>query len=84
MCGMNHRITLILLFDRYCGHVGRSEARISTLIFNHGARISKIRAGADFTTRSFEHALQWFSDHWPADLAWPEDIPRPALTKGTL
>ena len=21
--------------------------------------------------------IQWFSDHWPADLAWPHDIPRP-------
>ncbi len=22
--------------------------------------------------------LQWFSDHWPADLEWPPDISRPA------
>ena len=24
-----------------------------------------------------QYVAQWFSDHWPADLAWPSDIPRP-------
>ena len=24
--------------------------------------------------------MQWFSDHWPADAPWPQDIPRPAPT----
>jgi len=26
--------------------------------------------------------MQWFSAHWPAELAWPEDIPRPMAPAG--
>ncbi len=31
--------------------------------------------------KTFLIFLQAFSDHWPADLAWPSDIPRPAPKK---
>lgn len=27
---------------------------------------------------SVRRAEQWLSDHWPDDLDWPADIPRPA------
>ena len=30
------------------------------------------------TSRRAARITQWFSDHWPEDLAWPVDIPRPA------
>jgi hypothetical protein len=31
-----------------------------------------------FTARKYDHVIQWFSDHWPADKSWPEGISRPA------
>ena len=34
------------------------------------------------TLRTYERVIQWFSDHWPADLEWPADIPRPAPRAG--
>ena len=74
---MNQRIALLLLSESYSEMVGISEARISTLIFNHGARIKRIREGAGLTVASAEKAVKWFSDHWPATLDWPTDIPRP-------
>ena len=36
--------------------------------------------GADLHTRRFEKAVQWFSDNWPAEAAWPEQIMRPRQT----
>lgn len=30
------------------------------------------------TLQTADAALRWFSANWPADLAWPSDIPRPA------
>ena len=74
---MNHRDTLCTLFDLYCSQRQLSDARVSTLVFNHGARIGRIRAGAGFTVDTYTRAIQWFSDHWPTDLPWPPDIPRP-------
>ena len=34
------------------------------------------------TLQTYERVLRWFSDHWPADLEWPSDIPRPAPSAG--
>lgn len=30
------------------------------------------------TIATAHRVTQWLSDHWPADLDWPSDIPRPA------
>ena len=35
-------------------------------------------AGHSCTVHTYTRTLQWFSDHWPADLEWPADISRPA------
>jgi hypothetical protein len=53
------------------------EARISTIVFNDGRRLKRVREGADIGARSIERALQWFSDHWPEGAEWPSDVPRP-------
>ena len=74
---MSHRDTILHLFTLYCAVTGRSPARVSTLVWNHGARHRQIVAGADLRTRTFERALRWFSDHWPEELAWPQGIARP-------
>lgn len=74
---MNHRDTIVRLFSLYCAASGRSPSRVSTLVWNHGARYKQIASGADLRTRTFERGLRWFSDHWPVDSAWPQDIARP-------
>ena len=75
---MTHREVLLTLFECYCRRAKLSQARVSTLVFNHGGRIARIRAGRDFTVGSYERALRWFSDQWPEELSWPEGIPRPS------
>ena len=43
-----------------------------------GRRMDDVAAGrSDITTGTFERAMQWFSDHLPADAKWPGDVPRP-------
>lgn len=74
---MNHREVLLTLFECYCRKVNLSQSRVSSLVFNHGGRIARIRAGRDFTVGSYERALRWFSDHWPEGLHWPVGIERP-------
>ena len=77
---MTHREVLLTLFECYCRRAKLSQARVSTLVFNHGGRIARIRAGRDFTIGSYARALRWFSDHWPEGLAWPAGIERPPRT----
>jgi len=72
---------LLDVCDRYCAHVGRARSRVSTRVFGSGDRLDGIAAGKDLNTRSFERAMAWFSQNWPADLAWPEDIARPVAAQ---
>lgn len=73
---------LLVLCSQYCKERDISRSRLSTLIFNGGHVIDRIAANSgDLTTRSFERAMQWLSDNWPDDLAWPDDIQRPAPGK---
>lgn len=78
---MDHREKLLVLVDGYCGHTHRSEARVSTVVLNGGHRIKSIRGGGSFTVATYERAMAWFSDHWPAGLAWPEGVERPPQQK---
>ena len=69
---------LITAADAYCVAAGRSRSRVSTLIFGGGDRLDGVAGGNDLNTRSFEKAMRWFSDNWPADTPWPEGVERPA------
>ena len=62
----------------YCEAVGRSEFRISDLASGNPYLFKRLRAGAGCAIATYNRVLCWLSDHWPADLAWPSDIPRPA------
>ncbi len=79
---VNHRNAVLRLFSIYCAAAGRSHSRVSTLVWNHGARYRQILSGADLRTRSFERALRWFSRHWPPNVPWPAQIHRPEPEAG--
>lgn len=68
---------LIRAADAYCAAAGRSRSRVSTLIFGGGDRLDGVAGGNDLNTRSFEKAMRWFSDNWPAGTPWPEGVERP-------
>lgn len=65
------------LVSAYGAAKGLSDSRISTLVFNHGDRIKKLREGADVRTRNLAKAIAWFDERWPADLEWPACVERP-------
>lgn len=68
---------VVALANAFADARGIGEARVSTLVFNDGKRISRVREGADIGVRSVERAVQWFSDNWPEGVDWPLEVPRP-------
>lgn len=70
-------INLIALADAYADHRGVKTFRVGHLAAGRGAFFKALGEGCKVTTERYQRVLQWFSDHWPADLAWPADIPRP-------
>nr|WP_319513825.1 hypothetical protein [uncultured Cohaesibacter sp.] len=55
---------------------------VSRQFFNSGTRLGAIEDGGTLTVRSFEKAMQEFSEHWPSNVEWPSDIPRPSVAEG--
>lgn len=72
------RSHLHLLATRYAETLGVSVASVGKAALRDNTFFQRIEAGEGFTIRTFDRALQWFSDNWPSDTPWPSDIPRPA------
>ena len=74
---MDNTSHILSLSDLYTKHSHRAESTVSRLASSSGATLGRLRSGHTITVRRAARTLQWFSDHWPADLPWPADIPRP-------
>lgn len=71
------REQLLVTADAYCLATGKSRARVSTQVLNNGSRLGAIAEGGDLGTMTFEAAMRWFSEKWPADTPWPDGVKRP-------
>jgi hypothetical protein len=62
-------------------HTGASIGSVSSRALDEGKALRLFMDGTQsLTLPRAERLLQWLSDHWPASLAWPEELPRPAAT----
>ena len=69
---------LIRLAGLYADHMHLAVSTVSLRAARHGGLIAALASGdRNITVRRARRILQWFSDHWPTDLEWPADIPRP-------
>lgn len=72
---------LIRLGLAYAAHARFELSTVSTYAANDGKWLARLQGGASCTLRKAEVVCQWFADHWPSDLEWPADIPRPTAKK---
>ncbi|OBQ68383.1 hypothetical protein EFV37_25205 [Mesorhizobium loti] len=68
---------LVKVATTYAAEKGLSLSRVSTIVFGDGKVLDRLQGTADLTTSRFEAAMLWFSNNWPADLAWPDGVTRP-------
>lgn len=78
-----NKLDLVRLGEIYARHTGLRLSTISTYAANDGKWLGNLKSSsvASCTVRKANAVFSWFSDHWPADLDWPIDIPRPPKTK---
>jgi hypothetical protein len=78
--GMDLKACLIATADAYLRARTKplSKARLATIIAKDGKFFNRIEAGGLITTRTYERAMQWFSNEWPAHVPWPSGVARPA------
>ena len=67
---------LLRLSDIFAESRGIALASLGTYMLRDAHFFDRLKSGR-VTIRRAELALQWLSDHWPADRQWPEDIRRP-------
>ena len=70
-------VAITRLLDDLAGALGRSPSTVGRWAAGDGRTYNRLRRGHDITTHRAARITQWLSDHWPADLSWPPDIPRP-------
>ena len=68
---------LVALAERYGAHEGITHWAVSYRVARKGDLFARLRGDHSCTIRTYNRTLRWFSDHWPVDLEWPADIPRP-------
>ena len=71
------REQLILVSNAYCSATGIGRGTVSHKVFKASHVLPNIEAGRDLQTQTFERAMQYFSDNWPARKAWPKGVKRP-------
>ena len=74
---------VIRLGRAYARARGLALSTVGRLAGGQGAFFDRVAAGR-VTIRRADRAVQWLSDHWPATLAWPEDLLRPEPQPGSL
>ena len=68
---------ILRLADGLAAYRSRSPHTVCRWATGDGALYARLSRGRAITTHRAARVIQWFSDHWPADLPWPSDIPRP-------
>ena len=77
---MNEK-TLVAIAQTFATARGISLWRVGAIMAGDGKFFVRLQSGKTCTFRMARLVTQKFSDHWPDDLEWPSDIPRPAPRK---
>lgn len=71
---------LIDLASAYSAATKMAITSVWVSALNDRAFPSRLNSDKTITIRTYDRAAQWFSDNWPADLAWPDGVMRPAMS----
>ena len=68
---------LLRLAARYGSQKALALSTVSLYAAGQGQLLARLQAGCGITVARRDRILQWFSDHWPEEVSWPDDIDRP-------
>ena len=76
---MDDLAALLLLADAYQAFDPKiAETTVSWRVFSDSKKLKALRSGKSIQHHRLQASLQWFSDHWPIGLAWPDGVQRKA------
>lgn len=66
---------LTLIAQTYADHIGRGLYTVAGRVGVHGRVFKQLLEGSGCHVSTYQRAMQWFADNWPADLEWPRQVP---------
>lgn len=69
---------IVEMAETLASHQGVTHWAISQRIYGRGDVFSRLKDGHNVFASTLERAHRWFGENWPEDLAWPDEIERPA------
>lgn len=70
---------LLSLVEAYAGALGIGVTTVWRQAINDPAFQERLRSENTITLRTYDKAVVWFDENWPADFSWPAEIPRPVV-----
>jgi hypothetical protein len=70
---------LLKLAEALAAHTDKKITTLGVYSVNDGKFFDRIRNGGSCTLKTPSRVTEWFHENWSGDLAWPSDIPRPAM-----
>lgn len=71
---LDYRAQLTGLAERMASARGLSEARIANLAGCDGNFFFRLRAGGGCRVDTLNRVMSFFSDNWPDEVPWPNEI----------
>lgn len=68
---------ILMLARRYAQRRNITLSSVSTYACGDGSIFEKLSQGKSITAVRARKVINWFSENWPADLAWPDGVERP-------
>lgn len=76
---MNAIEQILAVSDAMLDATDLDEKRLSGRVFNDRNKLPALRNGSDLYTTRHQAAMQWFSDNWPDNALWPDNVERPSV-----
>lgn len=78
---MTGREQILKLAEIYGSALGIERTTVSWRLFQDTNKLDAIVGGRDLYLGRYERAMRFFADNWPAQVAWPSEIGRPAAAE---
>jgi hypothetical protein len=72
---------LLSLGVAYMRATGMTRTRLSIESAGHNRLFERLLEGFDCRTQAAERASDWFDEHWPTGVPWPQDVPPRTLAR---
>ncbi|RUS64909.1 hypothetical protein EGN72_02640 [Pseudorhodobacter sp. E13] len=68
----------LILGTAYADHIGKSLYTVAARVGVHSRFFERLAGSSGCRVDTYNAVMGWFDENWPADLAWPEAVPRPS------